>query len=117
MHEHNGYCINLGCGANQGYSFVHQVEVLQNVEYRKFIKFPVNYKFSSGDTKTIEYNYPARQEGYNTNQRYDRLVENLQFKNSNLYNGEKKISIHKYDEILSIVESLIALDQFYLIEN
>tara|TARA_Y100001968_G_scaffold328607_1_gene376128 strand:+ start:7717 stop:8148 length:432 start_codon:yes stop_codon:yes gene_type:complete len=117
FNEHSGYWINIGCEANQGYSFIHQVETIQNVEYRKFIKFPVKYNFSSGNTKIIDYSYPARREGYNSAQRYDRLIENSYFKNSNLYKGERRVSIHKYNEILSLVESLISLNQFALIEN
>ena len=117
LYKKNGYWINLGCEPNQGYSLIHQVETTHNVEYRELIQFPVNYFSPLTGKQQIQYTYPSRKDGYNTTQRYDRLVNHNYFKSSNFYKGGLRFSIHKYDELISTIENLFKKNQFYFIEN
>ncbi len=117
LYKNEGYWINLGCEPNQGYSLIHQVETINDVPYRELVKFPVKYSSPYIEEQIIHYIYPSRKDGYNTSQRYDRLVSYDKFRITNLYEGERKVSIHKYKKLISIIESLICNDQFFFIEN
>jgi len=117
LYKKNGYWVNIGCEANQGYSLIHQVETTNNVDYRELIRFPVTCSHPLAGNRVIQYTYPSRKEKYNTNQRYDRLVNHKSFKCSNLYKGDRRLSIHKYDALILNIENLLNQNQFYFIEN
>ena len=113
--KHNFDLLLLGCSFRQGATYLHHLEALAQVPYRKLVKSPKKIKIN-GKVQTLDFNYFERR-GAKKLENFD-IVKDLLSENLKCvaapYGNSYKVSIKSIKEIilpmLSVKPELLVVD-------